>query len=174
MRLRCKQSKMPCTLVNFISVNWESEAGQRGQREEDTRKKEGSKVEIPQQVRKGVQGGDQLPPPWIQLCPAMSSRLSLCAGMEVPVRTRSSSKAVRRRERERAQRSMCCPFTGAFAHEQRCAVCATSAACLDKSSLASPCLVHKQAQRSPFLQVVVAVFLEARKRQQRQCRDKTS
>ena len=38
-RLRCKRSQMPCNLVNFISVNWESEVGRGQQRGEDVRKK---------------------------------------------------------------------------------------------------------------------------------------
>ena len=64
------------------------------------RKQERGKVEQPQRARKGVfVGGDWLPP-WIRRCPAMSSWLSLCAGVEVPARTGSGSKAARRRERE--------------------------------------------------------------------------
>jgi len=43
MRLKHKQSQMPRNLVNFISVNWESEVGRRQQQEEDTGKKEKEK-----------------------------------------------------------------------------------------------------------------------------------
>jgi len=42
-RLRHKQSQMPCNLVNFISVNWESEVEWRRQQGDDTRKKERKK-----------------------------------------------------------------------------------------------------------------------------------
>ena len=49
-------------------------------------------------MRGGRRGGS-VTTTWIQQCPAMSSRLSLCAGMEVPARKGSVSKAVRRRER---------------------------------------------------------------------------
>ena len=55
-----------------------------------------------------------------------------------------------------------------------CAVRAVRAVCasrLDKSSLAGPCA---SPCASTFVQVVVSVFSEARKRRQRQCRDKTS
>jgi len=58
MRLRHKWSHMPCNLVNFISVNWESEVGwglQRGGKE--TKKKKEVKSEKPQRVRKRSVGG---------------------------------------------------------------------------------------------------------------------
>jgi len=45
IRLRCKRSQMPCNIVNFISVNRESEVGRGRQQGEDVRKKERSKVE---------------------------------------------------------------------------------------------------------------------------------
>jgi len=60
---------MPCNLVNFISVNWESEVQQGRQWGEDTRKKEENKRKerererkkrvksnYPSGARKGVQG----------------------------------------------------------------------------------------------------------------------
>ena len=110
-RLRCKQSHMPCNLVNFISVNWESEVRQKQQWGEDMRKKEKKRKERARERKKGVklsnpsgQGkecgtGDQLSPPWIRRCPAMSGRLSLCAGVKVPKRMGSGIKVARRRER---------------------------------------------------------------------------
>ena len=48
---------------------------------------------------------------------------------------------------------------------------AIRAARLDKSSLAS---LHTSPRASAFLQVIVAVFLKAKKRRQWQCLDKTS
>jgi len=120
---------MLCNLVNFILVNRELEVGWGWQWREDVGKKEGRKrKERVRETKKGVKlsnpsgrgnecrvvVGDRLPLERIRRCPAMSCQLSLCAGMEVLARTRSGSKAGRRRERP--QRSTCCPFIGAFAH----------------------------------------------------------
>jgi len=59
MRLRRKCSQMPCNLVNFISVNQESEVRRgRQQGEEKMRqKKQGVKSEKPQRARKRSGGG---------------------------------------------------------------------------------------------------------------------
>ena len=103
----------------------------------------------------------------------MSGQLSLCAGVEVLARTRSGSKAARRRARGLEDHVL--PF-----HRGLCpcaelvrvsAIHAICAARLAKSSLGGP---HATPRASAFLQVVVAVFLEARKRQQRQCQDKST
>jgi len=70
-----------------------------GKRRERGRKK-GVKSDNPS--RRGEEcRGDRLPPPWIQRCPAMSSQLSLYAGVEVPVRTGSERKAVRKASRRK-------------------------------------------------------------------------
>jgi len=55
-RLRCKQSQMPCNLVNFISLNGESEVGwgqQRGMTQERKKKKKKGK-ERARERKKGV------------------------------------------------------------------------------------------------------------------------
>ena len=60
-RVRCKRSQMPCSLVNFISVNRESEAGRGRQQGEETRKNERSKVEkTPVGKEKKCRGGEQV------------------------------------------------------------------------------------------------------------------
>jgi len=96
----------PC-LFDFILVNRESEV-RRGQQqgEEKTRqKKKGVKSEKPQRARKRSAGWwDQLPPPRIRRCPAMSGQLSLCAGVEAPARAEPSGEAARSRARERELR----------------------------------------------------------------------
>ena len=77
------------------------ELGIRGWAGTWERKKE-VKSKKPQQVRKrsaGVGVGNLLPSPQIRWRPATSGWLSLCAGVEVPARTRSSSKTVRMRAR---------------------------------------------------------------------------
>jgi len=161
-RLRHKRSHVPCNLVNFISVNRESEVGPGRQlREEKTRQKiKGVKSEKPQRARKRIAGGwDQLPPSRIQQCPAMSGRLSLCAGVELQ---QGRSPAARRQggEQEGGEDHVLPFYRGICAcaeHVHICAVPAMRAARLNKSILARPCAT---LCASAFLQVVVAVSFQ--------------
>ena len=76
---------------------------------EDMRKKERIQAEKAHvvRIRSAGGGGHRLPPPRIQQCPAMSSWLSLCAGMEALARAEPSTKAARRRARERGLLGAC-------------------------------------------------------------------
>jgi len=68
--------------------------------------------------------GDQLPPPRIQRCPAMSSRLSLCAGVEAQARAGFSSKVARRRAR--GLREACAALLQWHLHMRRACLCTCS------------------------------------------------
>ena len=112
----------PCKLY-FGELGIGGWAGMAAGGGEDETLKKGVKSEKSQQaMKRSVGGWNQLPPPRIRRCPAMSGRLSLYAGVEAPERVEPSSEAARRkareRERERAPRSMCCPFIGVFVHAQ--------------------------------------------------------
>ena len=97
----------PCKLY-FSELGIGGWAGMAAGGGEDETEKKGIKSEKPQWARKRSAGGwDQLPPPWIRRCPAMSGRLSLCAGVEAPARAEPSSEAPRRRARERELRGSC-------------------------------------------------------------------
>ena len=167
LRLRRKRSHMPCNLVNFIFSEmgiggWVGTAAGEKTRQ---KKKKRVKSEKPQRVRKTSAGGwDQLPPPRIRPRPAMSSRLSLCAGVEAPARAEPSNDAARRRAREseRSEEHLLPFYRGIRACTEQMrvhAVRAMHAARLNKSALACATLCA-----SVFLQVVVAVFSEASKR----------
>jgi len=119
-RLRCKRSQMPCNIVNFISVNRESEVGRgRQQGEEKTRqKKKGVNSEKPQQARKRSAGG------WESVTTTTDSTMSsdvrsaqsLCrhgGPSEGGAQQRGGEQ-----QSKRVARSMCCPFIGTFAHAQ--------------------------------------------------------
>jgi len=138
---------------------------------DEKKKKQAVKSEKPQRARKRSVGGwNHLPPPRIRRCPAMSGQLSLCAGVEAPVRAEPSSKAARRRARAReGSEEHVLPFYRGICTcaEHVCirAVRAMRAARLDKSALASPCTT---LYVSAF-QVIVVVFSQARKRREWQC-----
>jgi len=69
----------------------------------------------------------------------MSSRLSLCAGVEAPARVEPSSEAARSRAREReSSKEHVLPFCACAEHVRVHAVPAMRAAHLDKSALACP------------------------------------
>jgi len=131
MRLRRKRSQMPCNLVNFISVTWESEVGWGWQQGEDTRKKEkkkeregetkkeSSKVEQPQRASKGVGGAGGISYHHhgfvdVQRCPVGSVSVQ---AWRIPWRQGRAAKQ-QGGEKKRPQRRMCCPFLGAFTHAQ--------------------------------------------------------
>jgi len=89
---------------------------------------------------------------------------------------RGQSPAARQRggEKEGSEEHVLLFYRGICAcaeHVHICAVPAMRAAHLDKSALTHP---RATVCESAFLQVIVAVFSEARKRQQWQCQDKTS
>jgi len=103
-RWRCKQSDalQPCKLY-FGELRTGGLAGrQRGGGQEEKRRKgarkKGVKSDNPSRWEKECRG-DRLPPPWIQRCPVMSSRLILYAATGVPARTGSGSKAARRKKK---------------------------------------------------------------------------
>jgi len=118
-RLRCKWSQMLCNLVNFISVNWQSEVWwgrQPGGRDEKERKN-GVKSEKPQRVRKRSAGGGSVTTTMDSM---MSSDIRLAQSLcrrggpgEDGVQQRGGED-----ESKREARNMCCPFIGAFAHAQ--------------------------------------------------------
>ena len=95
----------------------------------------------------------------------MSGQLSLCAGVEAPARAEPSGEAERRREERESTQEHVLPFYRGICAcaEHVCvrAVHALRAARLDKSTLARP---RATLCASPFLQVVVAVFSQTRKR----------
>jgi len=172
-RLRRKRSHMPGNLVNFIFSEpgigglARTAAGAGG--EEKTRqKKKRVKLEKPHQARKrSAGGGDQLPPPWIQICTAMCGRISLCAGVETPARVEPSSDAARSRargwrggEQEGGEEHVLPLYRGICACAERLRIRVVPAmrdAHLDKSVLAHP---RATLCASAFLQVIVAVSFQ--------------
>jgi len=103
----------PCKLY-FSKLGTGGWAGRQwGEREGKEKEKGETVVRQPEQARKGVQGRSAT----TTKDPAMSSWLSLYAGVEVPVKTGSGRKH-QEKENKGPQRSMCSPFIWAFTHAQ--------------------------------------------------------
>ena len=178
---------MPCNLINFISVNRESEVGQgqrRGERERNEKERKKKK--------KGKKGREKERKEWSRKTPAGEERsagggigyhhhrfdsVQRCPVGSVSVQERKSQRgwgqAARRwvREQESSKEHVLLFYSGicpCSEHVHIRAVRAICAAHLDKSCLAGP---RATPRASAFLQVIVAVFSEVWKRRQWQCRD---
>jgi len=168
-RLRHERSQSSCNVANFILVNWEPEVGRGGsggrtRGEKKGREKERKKgVKSDNSSRRGKgRRGDQLPPPRVQRCPVSSVSMQARRFQWgwVPGKQQWEWKkktTVPSGEHVLSFYSDVCPRAECILVR---AVRARHATCLGSPSHASLCA----SQRGTFLQVVVAVSSEIRKR----------